>query len=286
MKILIIQEKGRHIPNQNFREALNMQRALLRIGHECIVWGLGYNNFSKSFSEFESWCDAILLLENYENGKWVPNLSNSKKLKLFWSIDSHCILNQHVATCRKQKIDVLLNSTSGYLSKFDVLKKYWFPNAYPADLIRPIDEIEKTVDLGFCGNYCNRKAWLDNIGQHFPIQIDIFVIGDSMVKTVNSYKIHWNRNIKDDINYRTFETMGCNTLLFTNKTDRVADLFDLEKDMVIYESLDDFLEKLYFYLDNPEKRQEISQHGHETVKSKHTYDNRAIQLVDIIMENI
>ena len=35
-----------------------------------------------------------------------------------------------------------------------------------------------------------------------------------MVDAINSYYIHFNRNIGDDINYRTFETTGCKTLLF------------------------------------------------------------------------
>ena len=196
------------------------------------------------------------------------------------------VLNQHISTCKRQNIDVLLNSTSEYIPKFRVPKKYWFPNAYPCDLIFPMDEVEKNVDLGFCGNYCNRKNWLDNISKHFPIKKDIFVIGEEMVRAVNSYKIHWNRNISNDINYRTFETLGCNTLLFTNKTDKIDNLFDLEKDLVIYNSLEDFFEKLYFYLDNPLEMMKISQHGHKTVKSKHTYDNRSSELIEIINQNI
>ena len=45
-----------------------------------------------------------------------------------------------------------------------------------------------------------------------------------MVKAINSYKIHFNRNHSKDINYRTFETLGCQTVLVTNNTDRLKDL--------------------------------------------------------------
>lgn len=37
MKILIIQEKGRHLKNQEFREALNFKRAFDRMGVDCVV---------------------------------------------------------------------------------------------------------------------------------------------------------------------------------------------------------------------------------------------------------
>ena len=64
MKILIIQEKGRHLKNQNFREALNLDRALKRLNVESIVWGLNYDNFSIPFDEISIDCDSIILLED------------------------------------------------------------------------------------------------------------------------------------------------------------------------------------------------------------------------------
>ena len=110
-------------------------------------------------------------------------------------------------------------------------KTYWFPNAYPHDLIYPMEDIDKINDIGFCGNYLNRKEWIDIISEKFKIKTDIFVIGNDMVEAVNSYKIHFNRNIADDINFRTFETIGCNTLLFTNYTPDLDKLFDIEKNI-------------------------------------------------------
>lgn len=283
MKILIIQERGRHEQNREFREALNFKRSLEKLKIPCTVWGLNYDNFSISFNQLEKDCDVILLLENYEKGNWIPDLSQSKKLKIFWSIDSHCNLSTHLKTCDLNKIDILLNSTSSYLNFFKKPGRvcHWFPNAYPSDLIYPIEGIEKN-GVGFCGNLLNRQPYLDYLRDNVNIRFDNFVIGSNMVRTVNSYKIGWNRNLKDDINYRTFETPGCRTFLVTNETDRLRDLFEIDRHIVTYNSIESCVEKIKYYLQNDKERIEIEKSGYEHVKAYHTYDNRAQELLLIL----
>lgn len=286
MRIVIIQEKGRHLKNENFREALNFHRAFKSLGVDSLVWGLNYESFKTPLEILIEKDDVILLLEDYEVNGWIPDLSNFKNLTLYWSRDSHCVPQAHVNTCRKHNINIVLNAIQHHQSYFQPTKTYWFPNAYPHDLIHPMEDIEQIHDVGFCGNYLNRKDWVDIIDTKFKVKRDIFVIGEDMVKAVNSYKIHFNRNISDDINFRTFETLGCNTLLFTNYTPDLEKLFDTEKDMVLYKDGNDLLEKLTYYLNNPIEKNKISNSGFETVTSKHTFVNRAKELIKIIKENI
>ena len=98
MKILLIQERGRHEKNRNFRECENLKRAFLNIGIDTTIWGLNYENFSIPFSEIVKDKDIILSIENYDTG-WFPDISSYKdKLKIFWSVDSHCALPSHLKT--------------------------------------------------------------------------------------------------------------------------------------------------------------------------------------------
>ena len=284
MKIVIIQEAGRHEGNKKFRESLCLHKALSRIEEvESKVWGLNYPDFNMSFSEIEQWADVIFVIENYTSD-WLPinEISNSKKLKIFWSIDSHCVLEQHKQLCRLLNIDILLNSTESYLPNFDrlVKKSYWFPNSYPDELIFP-KNIEKTIDIGFCGNVLNRGHVIDSLDK-YDIKKDIFVIGDDMVDVINSYKIHLNCNISNDINYRTFETTGCGTFLLTNYTPGLEKLFDIGKEIVVYNDLNDLDNKVRYYLENEEEREKIAKAGYERSKKDHTYYERAKILVNII----
>ena len=284
MKIVIIQEAGRHEKNKNFRESLCLHRALSRIEEvESKVWGLNYPDFNMSFSEIEQWADVIFVIENYTSD-WLPinEISNSNKLKIFWSIDSHCVLQQHQYLCKILQIDILLNSTESYIPYFDGLVKesYWFPNSYPDDLMSNLN-LEKTEDIGFCGNVLNRGHIIDSLDK-YNIKKDIFVIGDDMVNAINSYKIHLNCNISNDINYRTFETTGCGTFLLTNYTPGLEKLFDIGKEIVVYNDLNDLDNKVKYYLENEEEREKISKSGYERSKKEHTYYERAKKLVDII----
>ena len=287
MKIVIIQEAGRHEKNREFRESLNLHRSLSRIeGVESKVWGLNYPDFNIPFSEIENWADVIFVIENYTSA-WLPleQIYESKKLKIFWSIDSHYVLTQHQILCSKLGIDILLNSTESYIPYYDglVKKSYWFPNAYPDDLIYPLN-IEKTIDIGFCGNVLNRVHIIDTLDK-YVIKKDIFVIGDDMVNAINSYKIHFNCNISNDINYRTFETCGCKTMLLTNYTPGLEKLFNIGEEIVIYESIDDLDNKVRYYLDNESERNKIAEAGYQRVKRDHTYYERAKKLIDIINQN-
>ena len=285
MKIVIIQEAGRHEKNKDFRESLNLNRALNSIdGVESKVWGLNYPDFSITFSEIEKWADVIFLIENYTSF-WIPldEICRSKKIKIFWSIDSHYdgVVNQHSYLCQILNIDILLNSSEQYIKYFNTKKNYWFPNAYPDDIIHRLD-IEKTINVGFCGNDRPEIHYLDKFG----IKKDLFVLGDDMVKSINSYKIHFNKNIRDDINYRTFETCGCGTFLLTNYTHNLEKLFEIGKEIVTYNSLSEIDEIIKYYLENDIERNQISEAGYNRVKNEHTYYHRAQKLIKIINENI
>jgi hypothetical protein len=287
MKIVIIQEAGRHEKNKDFREALNLHRSLQKIDRvESKVWGLNYPEFNTKFSDIEKWADVIFIIENYTS-EWLPidEISKSKKLKIFWSIDSHCVLNQHQYLCKLLNIDILLNSTEYYLESFKglVKKSYWFPNCYPDDLMSP-DDTEKIHNIGFCGNVLNRGQLIDYLDK-YSIKKDIFVIGQDMVDVIKSYKIHFNCNISNDINYRTFETTGCGTFLLTNYTNGLENLFEIGKEIEVYKSFGELDEKVEYYLKNDEERIKIQNLGYERAKKDHTYFERAKKLIDIINEN-
>jgi spore maturation protein CgeB len=273
MKILIIQEAK----DENFREALCLQRAFNKLRIKSIVWGLNYPTYTLSFEDVSKDCNVLLLVENYDNG-WLPNLSSFKGLKLFWSIDSHCVIGLHSALCIKHNIDIVLNSIESH-SKFFKKQCYYLANAYSDDVIYYKPEIKKTINVGFCGNWANRANWINCIPN---IKKDISVRGEGMVNSINSYKIHFNRNIADDINYRTFETLGCKTFLLTNETENLSNLFAIGTHLQIYTTQNDLIEKINYYLNNDQLRNTIAENGYKHVKKNHTYLNRAERILKII----
>lgn len=287
MKILLIQEKGRHDKNRKFRECEVMKKSLTDLGINSTIWGLNYENFKVPFEEIVEDKDVIFSIENYDSG-WVPNLSKYKeKLKIFWSVDSHCALRSHLKVVIENKFDIVLNSIDSHQFHFNkFLKTYYFPNAYPDYLIYPKKEIKKEYDVGFCGSIiADRKQWLSLISSRFNLKQDIFVLGDDMVNAINSYKICFNKTLADDINYRFFETLGCETALITNCPPGADSLFEDQKHLIYYKNHLDLTDKIQYYLNNENELFEIAKSGHTLVKEKHTYANRAKYLLEIINEN-
>jgi len=281
MKFLIIQENGRHEVSKHLRECNSMQRALFNNNVDCDVWGLGHDNYDNT-PDYNSY-DVIINLENYDTG-WMPSLAQfNKPLKFLWAIDSHVRGYDYYKNVFKDgKYNYILQATKDYLDKDSL----WFPNCYDDEFIKPKD-IEKKHFVGFCGNFVNRKPYFDHIGSQIPFKLDIDVRGIDMINAINSYHIQFNKNIANDINYRSFETMGCRTALLTNYNPQYAELgFKDNKNVFYYNSVDEAIEILKHLKTNREKIEQVAKCGYEFVSTKHTFNKRASSLLKFINTKI
>jgi spore maturation protein CgeB len=141
-----------------------------------------------------------------------------------------------------------------------------------------MDDVDKTIDVGFCGSYANREQLLEHLKREHDLHLDIFVIGDAMVEAINSYKCHFNLNIANDINYRSFETIGCGTILLTNYNPQYEELgFEDGVNCLMYKDEDSLTE--YITMVKYKDMTDIAKAGLEFAK-KHTYDERVKSLLE------
>ena len=102
-----------------------------------------------------------------------------------------------------------------------------------------------------------------------------------MVETINSYWIHFNINLANDINYRSFETIGCGTVLLTNYNPQYLELgFRDEVNCLLYKNQQELEEKIDKYLKEYETLDIIAKEGLK-LSEQHTYDKRAELLLNI-----
>jgi len=286
--VLIIQEAGRHKENKHFRECLSMERAFNITGSTATVWGLGHHNYETQ-PDWESF-DLIINLENYDTTGWVPTLRDVQTKKFLWSIDAHVKgIEPYRKTANEGNYDLILQATPEFCDSNSV----WFPNCYDDDLIHPYDyqpasqtsrsmPPTRTYPMGFCGNVVNRGPLLAMLVGRLKggFKHDEFVIGGSMVRAINSYRVHWNANISIDINYRNFETMGCGVALLTSNNphyDRLG--FIDRKNCFIYKNIHHMME-LVDELTKKDLRDDdliasVAKAGLKHVQKNHTYKNRA-----------
>jgi len=276
MKVLIIQENGRHEANRMFRESQCLNRAFKSLEVESEVWGQGHDNFSNP-PDYGSY-DLIINLENYDLSGWVPDMKPIQVKKFLWSIDAHMKgIQSDLDEADRGNYDLILQAVPCFA---DQQGSVFFPSCYDDTIMGPL-EIEKTSDIGFCGNVINRGALISSIDKQYGIKQDIFVIGEAMVQAINSYKIHFNANINVDVNFRNFETIGCGTCLLTSFHPAYGDMGFIDgENCLIYNSIDDMLNKIGETLKDDEKRIRIANAGLQLAR-KHTYKERAKQILTL-----
>lgn len=108
---------------------------------------------------------------------------------------------------------------------------------------------------------------------------------EEMPLVFKNSKINLNitlRSIHSGIPLRAMDIMGCGGFLMTNFQEDFLEYFEPGIDYVYYESDEDLLEKVNYYLSHDEERNRIAQSGYEKVAAAHTYQHR----VETILANV
>lgn len=87
------------------------------------------------------------------------------------------------------------------------------------------------------------------------------------------------RSIKSGIPLRAFDIMGNGGFLLSNYQEDFLENFTPGVDFVYYESEEDLLQKIDYYLMHEEERRAIAKNGHDKVAKAHTYRDRVRKML-------
>ena len=79
---------------------------------------------------------------------------------------------------------------------------------------------------------------------------------------------------------RVIDIMGAGGFVLTNYCPETAELFEEGKEIVMFRSPEELLEKTEYYLKHDKEREEIAKAGHEKVLNCYTYDRKLKELLD------
>lgn len=108
----------------------------------------------------------------------------------------------------------------------------------------------------------------------FRRSLDKIVPDFHLISNLQSF---FRRGIQQ-IKARHFEIPACGGFLLTTAADDLATYFKIGKEIVLYEGMDDFIEKIHYYLQHEEEREQIAKAGYERVIQEHTYEKRFQEL--------
>lgn len=141
---------------------------------------------------------------------------------------------------------------------------------------------------------------LTDVASHFPLKIFTpnknYVIPNASNMGVADYltetpyifhdsKINLNitlRSIKSGIPLRCMEIMSCGGFLLTNFQSDFFKHFVAGEDFVYFESNDDMLQKIDYYLTHEKERTSIAESGYQKVIKNHSYETIFQQIFNII----
>lgn len=110
--------------------------------------------------------------------------------------------------------------------------------------------------------------------------------GRDMYKILLQSKITINRHIDVAENYannmRLFEATGCGAMLITDKKKNLNKLFNSDKEVATYSSINDLIRKIKYYLTNDKERVKIARAGQARTLKDHSYSVRMKELIGIL----
>lgn len=116
----------------------------------------------------------------------------------------------------------------------------------------------------------------------------VYVFNESKAKAVLASKINLNTLHPTEIyglNARAFEIAGIGGFQMIHWRAGLAELFEDGKEIVSFNTFDELIEKIKYYLNKPEERNAIAKAGQIKAYNNHTYELRLKLLIDTVFNN-
>jgi spore maturation protein CgeB len=182
-----------------------------------------------------------------------------------------------------------------WTSTEDAVKKYCVEGAIPIYLpeganpeIHKPYVLEKTIDVSFVGQcYGNRSEIISRL-KSCDINIETYGYGwpngplstEDMVRMYSRSRINlgFGGIIGHSDTYclkgRDFEIPMSGGFYLTEYHPELEKVYSLGTEIVTYKGFDDLVEKVRYFLSNPEKAEEIRKRGYERARREHTWEMR------------
>lgn len=88
------------------------------------------------------------------------------------------------------------------------------------------------------------------------------------------------KGIREGLPLRIFDVLGCGGFLITNYQAELPEYFTPGEDIAVYESMDDLVDKVGYYLKHDDERMQIAGNGHRKVCEYHNYKERILTMLE------
>jgi len=154
--------------------------------------------------------------------------------------------------------------------------------------------------VSFVGSkYGNRSQWIEDLEQR-DIHVETFgygwpngpVAAEDITRIMRESRISLNfadsgvvmvdgKPVRSrQIKARVFEVPGAGGLLATERAEHLESFYAVDEEIVVFDGIDDLVEKIEYLLTHPDKRDAIAQAGYERTAHEHSYEARFEPLIE------
>lgn len=193
--------------------------------------------------------------------------------------------------CLQSRLERLGAECSGYLPFA------WDPEVFP----HVVEGGQVSADVVFVGGWDrHRERWLEPVAERFDLEIwgpeywgtrtrprgkvrscwkGRELRGRDAAQVVAGAAIALNifreQNLPDGTNMRTFEVPGAGGFLLSHRSEGAVEIYPEGRAGAYFDSMDEMLEKIDYFLTHPEERGAIARRAHEITARRHRYVHRA-----------
>jgi spore maturation protein CgeB len=129
------------------------------------------------------------------------------------------------------------------------------------------------------GKFWTRMTGIESVSQ----SLDVSRMARAFTAAKVILNIHHPMDIySHKLNMRTFEATASRGFLLTDRPKGLEEFFSPNRELVCYDSEDDLLQRVQYYIHHDSERQTIAYLGQQRAYRDHTYRNRAMALLEAI----
>lgn len=169
---------------------------------------------------------------------------------------------------------LLKNINNNFLRDVEELRGW----ALMAFLLKAVTNKERVLLLTLLGKYCHVKLFT-SAAPKLP-NVNVYGVVDyveHMPLVFKCSKINLNitlRNIRKGIPQRVIDIMGCRALAMTNYQEDLNLYFEDGRDILVYSSAEEALDKCQYYLKHEKEAEKIRENAYRIVRDQFSYEHQ------------
>ena len=201
-------------------------------------------------------------LSQIDNSEFLPLGVNTKAYRIE-PVDKEYIISfvGRPLTDKRQKILAALIKHFGKKLNIFSYEKHFLQSLDDMKNKMLLDETEMDIYKSTYRGYLRTEKELARVYQSSLVNINITLQGTS------------------SLNYRVFEVPASYGFLITDYVEDLEKNFHISRDLEVYRSIDDLIDKTEFYIKNQDIAEKIAVYGFSKVTKKHSYTARADMLL-------